>query len=105
MKNKAEIAIVDLKQNLTLVKDENTRLQNDLGQTQKDLSAEQTKTQNLQTQLERMRSLVESLDQTKDELLQRLQSSMTDKRGGESEKAVLVNDIQTYKRELLTKDQ
>ncbi len=30
-KNKAEIQIVDLKQNLTLVKDENKRLQNDLG--------------------------------------------------------------------------
>ena len=30
---------------------------------------------------------------------------MTDKRGGESEKAVLMNDIQTYKRELLAKDQ
>lgn len=52
-----------------------------------------------------MRSLVENLDQTKDELLQRLQNSMTDKRGGESEKAVLINDMQTYKRELLTKDQ
>lgn len=30
---------------------------------------------------------------------------MTDKRGGESEKAVLLNDIQSYKRDLLTKDQ
>jgi len=30
---------------------------------------------------------------------------MSDKRGGEGEKAVLVNDIQTYKRELLAKDQ
>ena len=30
---------------------------------------------------------------------------MTDKRGGESEKAVLMNDIQSYKRDLLTKDQ
>jgi len=52
-----------------------------------------------------MRSLVENLDQTKDELLNRLQNTMTDKRGGESEKAVLVNDIGTYKRELLMKDQ
>ena len=48
---------------------------------------------------------MESLDQTKEELLQRLQHSMTDKRGGENDKAVLMNDIQTYKRELLTKDQ
>lgn len=30
---------------------------------------------------------------------------MTTSRGGENEKAVLLNDIQTYKRELLAKDQ
>ena len=37
--------------------------------------------------------------------MQRLQSSVTEKRGGESEKAVLLNDIQTYKREILAKEQ
>lgn len=52
-----------------------------------------------------MRSLVENLDHTKDELLQRLQQTVTTSRGGENEKAVLLNDIQTYKRELLAKDQ
>ena len=31
-KNKAEIQVVDLRQNLTLLKDEKTRIQNDLGQ-------------------------------------------------------------------------
>ena len=95
---------MDLQQQLTLVKDERQRLQNDLGQTQKDLAAEQQKTQSLSTQVERMRSLVENLDQTKDELLQRLQQSMTTSRGGETEKAVLLNDIAGYKRELLAKD-
>ena len=52
-----------------------------------------------------MRSLVENLDHTKDELLQRLQQTMTTSRGGENEKAVLLNDIQTYKKEILSKDQ
>lgn len=52
-----------------------------------------------------MRSLVENLDHTKDELLQRLQVTMTTSRGGENEKAVLLNDIQCYKRELVAKDQ
>lgn len=103
--NKAEIQIVDLKQNLTLVKDERNRLQNDLGQVEKELSAEQTKNQNLTTQVERMRSLVENLDSTKDELLQRLQNSVTEKRGGEGEKAVLLNDIRSYKRDILAKEQ
>ena len=52
-----------------------------------------------------MRSLIENLDHTKDELLQRLQTTMTNNRGGENEKAVLLNDIQVYKRDLLAKDQ
>ena len=52
-----------------------------------------------------MRSLIENLDHTKDELLQRLQQTMTNNRGGENEKAVLLNDIQVYKRDLLAKDQ
>ena len=52
-----------------------------------------------------MRSLVENLDHTKDELLQRLQQTMTNSRGGENEKAVLLNDIQAYKRELDAKEQ
>ena len=40
MKNKAELQIVDLQQNMTLVKDENQRLHNDHAQAQKDLAAE-----------------------------------------------------------------
>lgn len=54
--------------------------------------------------MDRLRSLVENLDATKEELLQRLQNTMTDKRGGDSEKAVLLNDIQSYKRDILAKE-
>ena len=104
-KNKAELQIVDLEQSLTLVKDERQRLQNDLAQSRKDLAAEQQKNENLGTQVERMRSLIENLDHTKDELLQRLQQTVTTSRGGENERAVLVNDIQSYKRELQAKEQ
>lgn len=43
-KNKAELQIVDLQQSLTLIKDEKMRLQNDLGQVQKDLAAERQTT-------------------------------------------------------------
>jgi chromosome segregation ATPase len=52
-----------------------------------------------------MKSLVENLDQTKEELLQRLQATITEKRGTENNKAVLANDIQQYQRDLLMKDQ
>ncbi len=52
-----------------------------------------------------MKSLVENLDQTKEELLQRLQATINEKRGTENNKAVLTNDIQQYQRDLLMKDQ
>ena len=48
-KNKAEVVIVDLKQNTTLLKDDNIRLTNDLGQVQRDLAAQKTQNENLQT--------------------------------------------------------
>jgi len=99
------VTIIDLKGSLQSFKDENFRLMNDLGQANKDLQAEKQKGASQSTQIERLRSLVENLDSTKDELLAKLQSALSEKRGGDGEKAVLFNDIQTYKRELLAKDQ
>ena len=55
-------------------------------------------------QIERLKSLVENLDQNKEELLKRLQNSSKEMKTEESDKAILMNDIQTYKRELLNKD-
>lgn len=49
--------------------------------------------------------MVENLDQNKEELIKRLQSSSKEMRTEESDKAILMNDIQMYKRELLNKDQ
>lgn len=40
-KDKADLVIVDLKNNLTLAKDENKRVQNEIGQARKDFLAEQ----------------------------------------------------------------
>jgi hypothetical protein len=51
-----------------------------------------------------MRSLLDNLEQTKDELLNRLQSSNTDKRSGENEKAVLLNDMAAVQRDFMLKD-
>lgn len=92
-KNKAEVTIIDLKGSLQSLKDENFRLMNDLGQANKDLQTEKQKVANQSTQIERLRSLVENLDSTKDELLAKLQSALSEKRGGDGEKAVLFNDI------------
>ena len=96
MKNRADIEIVDLRGNLSIAQDEVKRLGNDLATCRKDLQAEQAKHSNMVNQNERMRSLLENLEQTKDELLNRLQSQTTEKRTGDSEKAVLMNDIANY---------
>lgn len=48
---------------------------------------------------------MENLDQNKEELIKRLQSTSKEQKLEESDKAILMNDIQTYKRELLAKDQ
>lgn len=52
-----------------------------------------------------MKSLVENLDQNKEELIKRLQGASQDKRDEASDNAILQNDIANYKRELLSKDQ
>lgn len=52
-----------------------------------------------------MKSLVENLDQSKEELIKRLQNSTQEKKEEESDKAILRNDLQHYKRELMAKDQ
>lgn len=48
---------------------------NQLADLKKQHEETQTRNQSLSQQLERMRSLVENLDQTKEELLKRLQNS------------------------------
>lgn len=55
--------------------------------------------------MDRLRSLVENLDSTKEELVKRLQNTNKEKIGEEQDKAVLMNDIQNYKKELLFREQ
>lgn len=52
-----------------------------------------------------MRALVDNLDHTKEELIRRLQSTSQEKMTEEHTTAVLNSDLQTYKRELLLKEQ
>ena len=52
-----------------------------------------------------MKSLVENLDQNKEELIKRLQNASKDKNEEVSDKAILQNDISNYKRDLMVKDQ
>ena len=56
-------------------------------------------------QIDRLKSLVQNLDENKEELIKRLQTSSKEIKTEESDKIILMNDIQTYKRELLNKDQ
>lgn len=52
-----------------------------------------------------MRALVENLDHTKEELVRRLQSTNQDKVSEEQTAAVLNQDLQAYKREVMLKEQ
>jgi len=52
-----------------------------------------------------MKSLVENLDQNKEELIKRLQAASQEKRYEVSDNAILQNDVSNYKRDLLAKDQ
>jgi chromosome segregation ATPase len=52
-----------------------------------------------------LRALVESLDQTKEELVKRLQNTNHEKMSEEQDKAVLLSDVQSYKRELMHREQ
>jgi len=52
-----------------------------------------------------LKSLVENLDQNKEELIKRLQNATKDKRDEVSDKAILQNDISNYKRDIMAKDQ
>ena len=56
-------------------------------------------------QNERLRSLVENLDHTKEELVKRLTNTNKEKKDEEQDKAVLLNDIANYKRDLLRKEE
>lgn len=78
--------------------------QNELSDTKKNLQAEILKTGSLSAQVDRMKVLCQNLDQTKEELLQKLQSTIGEKRGTDSEKAVLQQDVSAYQRELALRD-
>lgn len=84
--------------------DDNKKQAADLSISQKDLADHRQKCASLIQQIERLKSLVENLDQNKEELIKRLQNATSDKRGEISDKAILQNDIGNYKREIISKD-
>ena len=104
-KNQQEIEVFDLKKQVQVLKEDNKRQASDLAASQKELGLQREKADNLLLQVERMKSLVENLDQNKEELIKRLQGASQDKRDEASDNAILQNDIANYKRELLSKDQ
>ena len=104
-KNQQEIEIFDLKEQLQSQKNEIKQQQADLAVSQKEAHEWHQKASNLERQVERLKSLVESLDQNKEELIKRLQAQAQNTKTEVSDKAILQNDIANYKRDLLTKDQ
>ena len=103
-KNKAEIEILDLRKQLANLKEDARKWENEATQSRQDFEQEKSKTLSLTQQNERMRALVENLDKTKEDLMRRLQSSSNEKTCGEQDRAVLLQDMEGYKRELLKKE-
>lgn len=94
-----------MKRAAQIARDDKTKSQGELAQVRRDLDEEIAKTRTQQGQLERMQALLESLEHTKGDLVRRLQGVNTEKMSEEQEKQLLLNDVQTYKRELLLKEQ
>jgi chromosome segregation ATPase len=88
-----------------MMREDKARKEAELAQCRHELEDEQGKSRALSQQLDRLRALVESLDSTKEELVKRLQSTNQEKVTECQDKALLLADIQTYKRELLLKEQ
>ena len=76
-----------------------------MAEAKKNLQAEYLNTGNLSAQVDRMKVLCQNLDQTKEELLSKLQATIGEKRGSDSEKAVLQQDMAVYQRQIVLKDQ
>lgn len=87
------------------MRDEKGRSQTEVAQARKDLEDEVAKTRQYIQQVDRLKSVIESLDQTKEELMRRLQNTQQEKVSEEQGKAVLIGDVQSYKREILLKEQ
>ena len=103
-KNQQEIELFDLKKLVQSLRDENKKSVTDLQSSKSELADALSKNQSLLQQVDRFKSLVENLDHSKEELIKRLQNSSKEKKDEESDKAILHNDLQNYKREVIAKD-
>jgi predicted RNase H-like nuclease (RuvC/YqgF family) len=72
-----------------VLKEDYKRQNADMSASHKDLGEQREKAQSLQLQVERLKSLVENLDQNKEELIKRLQGASKDKRDEASDNAIL----------------
>jgi chromosome segregation ATPase len=104
-KNRLEIELADMKAQFDRTDIEYNRLKEELSKLKRESVDVNLKLSETTKVNERMRSLLDNLEQTKDELLNRLQASNSDKRSGETEKAVLKNDRAAVQRDLMLKDQ
>jgi len=93
-----------LQRTATLLRDEKRRLEADLTAHRKDLEEEREKNRQADSQNQRLKALVQSLDETKEELVKRLQATTQEKQTEESDRQMLYGDIQSYKKQLQMKD-
>jgi chromosome segregation ATPase len=90
----------DAQQALLAERKDKDKLERDLRNLTKDLENSRAKEAILNEQIRKLKTLVESLDSTKEELVTRVKESTLGKREEESEKAGLVRQIEQLKAEL-----
>lgn len=88
-KNQHEIELFDLKKQIQAMRDDIKKQVSDLSISQKELADERQRSQSLCQQVDRLKSLVENLDQNKEELIKRLQNASKGQRDEVSDKAIL----------------
>lgn len=84
---------------------EKEKLEKDLRNLGKELENSRVKEVVLKEQIDKLKGLVENLDNTKDELMNKLKSSTQVKKSEETEKMNLIKDIEKLKADLLQKEQ
>ena len=99
------LEILDLKQMVGNEQKEKYKYENDFQLCEKELQTEKGRNIILEEQVQSLKGLCANLDNTKEELVERLKGVNQTRRMDESEKQDLMNEIQNLKKDILGKDQ
>ena len=100
--NNYEILIADLRYDLSKAEKRALALEDELSQTKHELHREKSKIDQLTDDIKQLKTLCESLEKTRQELVNRLQNKNSEKNLEENEKTKLLDQINDLKKKLQT---